>query len=79
MEILHRDLEISCLPKHIPDDIEVDVSKMNVGDVIHLNDIALENNGTKMPNDTALATIYMPRLKEESEEEEEEIESEIEL
>jgi large subunit ribosomal protein L25 len=71
LEILHRDLEILCLPKHIPDDIEVDVSKMNVGDVIHLNDIVLENMEAKMPNDTALVTIYMPRLKDESAEEEE--------
>lgn len=71
LEILHRDLEISCLPRFIPDDIEIDVSNLNVGDVIHLKDIALDNMEVKIPNDTAIATIYMPRLKDEAAEEEE--------
>ena len=35
------DLEISCLPKDLPEYIEVDMSKMDIGDSIHLSELVM--------------------------------------
>ncbi len=35
------DIEVSCLPKNLPEFIEVDVSALELGDSLHLSDIAL--------------------------------------
>lgn len=35
------DFEISCLPKDLPEFIEVDMSNLNIGDVIHMSEIRL--------------------------------------
>ena len=35
------EVELECLPKNIPEYIEVDLSEMHVGDVIHLSDLKL--------------------------------------
>ena len=43
-----NDLEISCLPKDLPEYIEVDVAKMEIGDSLHLSDIVLPE-GVEIP------------------------------
>jgi large subunit ribosomal protein L25 len=48
-QVLH-DLEVECLPRHIPDAAEVDVSELKVGDVLRVRDIS-------MPNDEELAVL----------------------
>jgi large subunit ribosomal protein L25 len=35
------DLEISCLPKDLPEYIEVDMSEMDIGDSVHLSELAM--------------------------------------
>jgi large subunit ribosomal protein L25 len=35
------EVEVSCLPKDLPEFIEVDIANLNVGESIHLSDIAL--------------------------------------
>ena len=34
-----NELEVSCLPKDLPEYIEVDVGEVNVGEAIHLADL----------------------------------------
>jgi large subunit ribosomal protein L25 len=46
-----NELHVSCLPKDLPEFIEVDLSTLSVGDVVHLSDI-------KLP-----AGIELPELK----------------
>ena len=36
-----NDVEISCLPKDLPEFIEVDLSKINTGDTVHLSEVKL--------------------------------------
>lgn len=77
LEILQREIEISCLPKDVPDDIVVDVSALNIGDSIHFADISMpENIETNMSDITTLVAVRAPRKEEEIEVEEEEIEGE---
>jgi len=35
------DIEVQCLPKDIPEYIEVDMTNVDVGDIVHISDIAL--------------------------------------
>src|SRR5262245_61164273 len=46
LEQIIRALEVECLPKNLPDSISVDVSALNIGDSIHVNQIALPNGVT---------------------------------
>ena len=42
------DVEVSCLPKDLPEFIEVDVSELEVGDSVHLSDLKLAD-GIELP------------------------------
>lgn len=47
---LMADLEVTCLPKNLPEYIEVDVAALNVGDTIHLGEL-------KMPAGVEIAAL----------------------
>jgi large subunit ribosomal protein L25 len=66
MEILKRDVEVSCLPKDVPEDIVVDVSKLKIGDSIHFGEITLpENLEPSMSDITTLVAVRAPKAAEE--------------
>jgi large subunit ribosomal protein L25 len=48
--IMHEltEVEISCLPKHLPESIEIDLSNLAVGDIVHLSDLKLPQ-GVEIP------------------------------
>ena len=50
MVVLHElnDVEVSCLPKDLPEFIEVDLSNLSVGDIIHLSELKLPA-GVELP------------------------------
>lgn len=70
------ELEVNCLPRNLPEYIEVDLAKLEVGDSIHISDLKLPegvesvdlNHGEDY--DLAVANVIMPRggLQEEAEE-----------
>jgi large subunit ribosomal protein L25 len=67
-----NEVEIECLPKDLPEFIEVDVSGMNVGDHLHLSDLKL-TAGVELTelhrgegHDLAVAHIEPPRVVEEA-------------
>ena len=69
------DLEIVCLPKDLPEYIEVDVAEVNVGEGIHLSDLKLPE-GTEIAallhgGDAAqiVATVHIPKVIVEIEDE----------
>jgi len=43
-----NDVEIACLPKDLPEHIEVDLSELKVGDIVHLSALKLPN-GVEIP------------------------------
>ena len=73
LQIVRRELEVLCLPAEIPDDIEIDVTDLDIGDSIHIRDISLEGD-VEFPDDAnlTLVTILSPKIEEEELEEEEE-------
>ncbi|NIO16752.1 MAG: 50S ribosomal protein L25 [Deltaproteobacteria bacterium] len=77
LEILKRDIEVECLPSKIPDTIEVDVSSLDIGDVLHLEEISLPEDVVSM-EDVKLPVASVKMIEEEVEEvPEEEVEEEV--
>jgi len=48
---------VECLPINIPESIEIDVSKLDIGDAIHIRDIQSENYTFKDNPDEILANV----------------------
>jgi large subunit ribosomal protein L25 len=69
------DVEITCLPKDLPEFIEVDMSEMEVGDALHLSELKLPP-GVEYPSsegeDYIVVNIHTGHGGEEEEEEGEE-------
>ena len=69
------EVELECLPKDIPDHIEVDLSEMHVGDVIHLSDLKMPENVEVLAlkhgddNDSVVASMHVRKVIEEIEDE----------
>src|SRR5690349_5684669 len=67
--VSHRiaDVEISCLPKDLPEFIELDLSQMNMNESKHLSDLPLPA-GVTIPSiakaDAVVVTIHPPRAEE---------------
>jgi large subunit ribosomal protein L25 len=61
-----RSLEVECLPRDLPELITVDVSALNIGDSIHVKDIALPS-GVTVKDDPELTVFIVaaPTVAEE--------------
>ncbi len=70
-----REIEVRCLPSNIPEYIEIDVSNLELGKSIHMEDIKLEEEIELLESlDTTLVTLLSPKVeKEEVPAEEEEV------
>jgi len=59
-EFVHK-ISIICLPKFIPDNIEVDISDLEIGDSILVRDISVDGVTFNTPADQTLIAITRPR------------------
>lgn len=60
------ELEVICLPMQIPHHIEVDVTKLEIGDSIQVRDLVLpEGVTTKVDPEAAVMTVVPPMREEE--------------
>jgi large subunit ribosomal protein L25 len=72
---LKGELEITCLPKNMPETIDVDVSKLEIGDSIHVRDLQIDTFTIRDDADSTICSIVLPKKAAEvAVEEEEEIE-----
>ena len=76
------EVEVGCLPKDLPEYIEVDMSALQVGDAVHLSELVLPEGVQVMAlahnpdNDQPVVSVQHPqKLEVETEAEEEEIEA----
>ena len=69
--VLHElnDVEVSCLPKDLPEFIEIDLSNLAVGDIIHLSELKLpagvEIPELKLGKEHDVAVVIAKHAKEE--------------
>lgn len=67
LDQIAREIGVRCRPRNIPDSIDVDVTHLNVHDVMHVSDIpAIENVEITDAPDTVIATVGI--VQEEPEE-----------
>jgi large subunit ribosomal protein L25 len=72
LNIVRRELELLCLPGDIPDSIEIDITDLDIGDSIHIEDIPLgENIEVSADVNFTVVTVMAPKTEEEVVEEEE--------
>lgn len=69
--ILH-DLEVECTPRNIPEKIEVQMSTVQLDDVVHVSDLVV-GEGVEIINDLsdAVVTVHVEKVKAEKTEDEE--------
>ena len=78
LDVLHRHLEVSCLPKDLPEVVELNVENLKIGETIHLFNLDLDSSLTlKLPDDAAIVAVRTPKKEEVEVEEEEEVEEEV--
>ena len=61
---MHK-LDIECLPRHIPEQIEIDVTELSIGDSIYIKDLNIENIKILHSDSVMIATVLAPRKIEE--------------
>ena len=63
LSLVTREVHLEALPADVPEHIEVDVTRMEVGDVLRLADIPAIANVTLLddPQETVIATVSVPR------------------
>ena len=61
---LHK-IDVECLPKDIPDHIEINVSDLALGDSIHAGSLNLENVKIITPEDVVIVTVAAPKAAAE--------------
>ena len=59
-----REIEIECLPRAIPERIDVDIANMQLGDALHVSDIALPE-GVELVTHGELAVVSVIAAKAE--------------
>ena len=73
IEHTRRELTVVCLPKDLVDAIEIDVSGLDIGDTLHVGDIALPPGlSSAEAGDLTVATVVAPTITAEEEAEAEE-------
>jgi large subunit ribosomal protein L25 len=73
LQLIRRELEALCIPTDIPDVIEIDITDLDMGDSVHVEDIAMEGD-VELVHDVnfTVLTILAGRQEEEEVEEGEE-------
>lgn len=71
LQLVRHELEVYCLPTDIPPAIEIDVAELEIGDVVHIDEVALPE-GVESQHDVNFTVLtVVGRMAEEVEEAEE--------
>jgi large subunit ribosomal protein L25 len=65
LEHILREVEVRCLPTAIPSAIDVDVTPLNIGDSIHVSDLAVPDVTILSDAEATVATVVPPTVIEE--------------
>jgi large subunit ribosomal protein L25 len=71
LQTIRHEIEVLCLPNEIPESIEIDVSALDIGQSIHVEEIPLPGN-VEVTADVnyTVVTVLSPKVEVEEEEEE---------
>lgn len=61
-------VEITCLPKDLPETVEVDVEHLEIGDAIHIGELKWPDGvAATLEDEVVVASVIVPRLETEGE------------
>ncbi len=66
LQVIRHELELLCLPTAVPQSVEIDVTALEIGDVIHIMDVPAPE-GTELVHDVNFTVITVVGHKEEVE------------
>ena len=70
LQVVRREIEVLCLPTEIPESFEVDVTDLDIGDAIHLEDIQTVGNVEIVEEENVtVVTVLAPKVEVEAVEE----------
>lgn len=75
LQLIRHELEVMCLPTEVPQSIEVDVTALEIGDTVHVEEVKAPEN-TELVFDVNFTVVTVVGHKAETEETEEVEESE---
>ncbi len=66
LEQVTRSLEVECLPKDVPEFLEVDVTALKIGDSLHLSDVKFPEGVQPVEKDMdiTIVALHAPRVEE---------------
>jgi large subunit ribosomal protein L25 len=68
LQIIRRELEVQCFPLDVPESIEIDISDLDIGDSIHLGDIARQSKIEFLDDENfTVVTVVSPKVEEAAE------------
>jgi large subunit ribosomal protein L25 len=63
LDVVHREVEVECLPADIPEHIEIDVTELMLGQAVRLKDVATNPKWTAVSDlDLMLVHVIAPRV-----------------
>jgi large subunit ribosomal protein L25 len=69
LQVVRRELEVLCFPNEIPETIEIDVTHLEIGDSVHVEEIPLQGNvEISAEVNFTVITVLSPKKEEELEE-----------
>jgi len=71
MEFVIREVEVECLPKDIPDSLNIDITNLQIGDTVRVKDLVSENIRILDDPEETILLIEHPKIVQELEVEEE--------
>ena len=69
VQVIRRELEVLCKPADVPDEIIIDITDLEVGDVVHVEDIDAGENVT-IPHDVNFTVMLIAAPTKSTDEEE---------
>jgi large subunit ribosomal protein L25 len=76
LNLVRHEVELNCLPTNIPTSIDIDVTELNVGDVIHIEEVTLPDGVESLHDVNYTVLTVVGRKAEEVEEGEEDEDAE---
>ena len=74
VDFVHREVQVECMPTEIPENIEVDISELVIGQGVRLREVSTGVSWTSVSDpDTLLVHVIAPKVEEEPEPEEVEV------
>lgn len=78
LQIIRRELEVLCLPNDIPDQFEIDITELDMGESVHVEDLPLEGD-VEIPHEVNFTVLTILAGRQEEEEEIDEDGEEVEV